>query len=201
LTSIVLVLTALGFFVRDGALLGIQWILVTWAVIIAAFAGILGFFNVIAVHITRLSNRESGWIYSLVLIISAVFVLIVGVGELVFRPEEGIWGPLMAPVFVWVIAPLEAAAAALLPFVLTYAVFRLLRMDRRQGTLIFLISAMIILVSRIPVHGLGSALQDLRAFWLSWLAVPGLRAILIGVALGISMTALRLIMGVDRPQS
>jgi hypothetical protein len=201
LTAVVLVLTALGFFVRADALLGIQWILVTWAVIIAAFAGILGFFNVIAVHITRLSNRDTGWGYSLVLVISAVCVLIIGVGELVFHPEKGIWGPLMDPVFVWVIAPLEAAAAALLPFLLTYAVFRMLRMDRRKGTLVFLVSAMIILVSRIPLRGLGLALQDLREFWLSWLAVPGLRAVLIGVALGISMTALRLIMGIDRPQN
>ncbi len=143
LTSVVLVLTALGFFVRADALLGIQWILVTWAVIIAAFAGILGFFNVIAVHITKLSNRDSGWVYSLVLVISAVCVLIVGVGELVFRPEEGIWGPLMDPVFVWVIAPLEAAAAALLPFILTYAVFRMLRMDRRKGEVAIIVNGKI----------------------------------------------------------
>ncbi len=199
LTSIILVLTALGFFVRADALLAIQWILVTWAVIIAAFAVILGFLNVLAVHIGRLASRTDGWAYSLVLIISAVCILIIGLGELAFRPEEGLWGPLMGPVFVWVIAPLEAAAAALLPFVLTYAAYRMLRMDLRKGALIFLVSAVVILISQLPLQNLDAALRDLRQFWLSWLAIPGLRAVLIGVALGISMTALRLIMGIDRP--
>jgi hypothetical protein len=199
-TSIVLVLTALGFFVRADALLATQWILVTWAVMIAAFATILGFLNVIAVHISKLANRTGGWVYSLVLIISAVCVLIIGLGELVFRPEEGLWGPLMGPVFLWVIAPLEAAAAALLPFILTYAAYRMLRMELRKGAVVFLVSAAIILVSQLPLQNLDTALRDMRGFWLSWLAIPGLRAVLIGVALGISMTALRLIVGIDRPQ-
>ena len=61
LTSIVLLLTLLGFFVQADALLGIQWVLVNWAVTIAAFAVILGFLNVLAVHIGKLASRASGW--------------------------------------------------------------------------------------------------------------------------------------------
>lgn len=190
----------LGFFVRVGSLLGIQWILVKWAVIIAAFAIILGFFNVIAVHVGKLASRASGWPFSLVLIISAVSVLAVGLGELIFRPEEGLWGPLMTPVFVWVIVPLQAATAALLPFILTYAAYRMLRLDRQRGAVIFLISALVVLIGGLPLVGLSEGLEDLRQVWLAWLAVPGLRAVLIGVVLGISMTALRLMMGIERPQ-
>jgi hypothetical protein len=200
LTSVVLLFTMLGFFVDDDTVLGIQWILVRWAVIIAAFAIILGLLNVMAVHIGKLASRASGWPYSLVLIISAVSVLAVGVGELVFGPEEGLWGPLMAPVFVWVIVPMQAATAALLPFILTYAAYRLLRLDRRRGASVFLVSALVVLISRLPLVGLVEELQVLRQGWLSWLAIPGLRGVLIGVALGISMTALRLIMGIDRSQ-
>jgi len=200
LTAVVLLLTLLGFFVRDNTLLGIQWILVRWAVIIAAFAVILGFLNVIAVHISKLAGRVAGWPYSLVLIISAIIVLAVGLGELIFRPDEGLWGPLMAPIFVWVIAPLQAATAALLPFILTYAAYRMLRLNRQRGAFIFLFSALIVLIGRLPLPDLGTGLQDFREAWFSWLAIPGLRAVLIGVALGVSMTALRLIMGIDRPQ-
>jgi hypothetical protein len=190
LTSIVLLLTLLGFFVHEDSLLAIQWVLVRWAVIIAAFAVILGFLNVISVHIAKLAGRTSGWPYSLA----------IGLGELIFRQDEGLWGPLMAPIFVWVIAPLQAATAALLPFILTYAAYRMLRWDRQRGSLIFLISALIVLIGRLPLPDLGTGLQDLHDAWLSWLAIPGLRAVLIGVALGISMTALRLLMGIDRPQ-
>jgi hypothetical protein len=200
LTSVILLFTLLGFFVNAGALLGVQWILVNWAVIIAAFAIVLGFINVLVVHVGKLTSRESGWFYSLVLILSAVVVLAVGLGELIFHPEEGLWGPLMAPIFVWVIVPLQAATAALLPFILTYAAYRMLRLGRQGGVFIFLISALVVLIGQMPLPGLGVGLKNFRDVWLSWLAIPGLRAVLIGVALGIAMTALRLIMGIDRPQ-
>ncbi len=201
LTSVTLILTALGFFVRADTLLSVQWILVTWAAIIAAFTVILGFLNVMAVHIGKLASRAEGWPYSLVLIITAVSVLAIGLGELIFDAQMGLWGPVMEQVFVWIVVPLEAAAAALLPFILTFAAYRMLRMDRRKGAFVFLISALIIVVGQLPLQGISEDLGDLRAFWLAWLAIPGLRAVLIGVALGISMTVLRLGLGVDRPQS
>jgi hypothetical protein len=199
LTSIVLILTLLGFFVRNDATLGIQWILIRWAVIIAAFAALLGLLNVLMVHVARLASRASGWPYSLALILSVVAVLAVGLGELIFRPEEGLWGPLMAPQFTWVVVPLQAAAAALLPFILTYAAFRMVG-SRQKGALIFLVSALIVLIGQLPLSGLNGELLDLREIWLSWLAIPGLRAVVIGVALGIGMVTLRLMLGVDRPQ-
>jgi hypothetical protein len=59
---------------------------------------------------------------------------------------------------------------------------------------------LIVLIGRLPLPELGTGLRDFHDAWLSWLAIPGLRAVLIGVALGISMTALRLLMGIDRPQ-
>jgi hypothetical protein len=201
LTSIIVLLTLLGFFVQANALLGIQWVLVKWAISIAAFAVILGFLNVIAVHVGKLASRASGWPYSLALILSAVIVLAIGLGELIFRPQEGLWGPLMAPVFTWVIAPLPAAAAALLPFILTFAAYRMLRLGRERGAFVFLISTLVVLIGRLPLPGLSEGLRDFRETWLTWLAIPGLRAVLIGVALGIAMMALRLIMGIDRPQS
>jgi hypothetical protein len=201
LTSVITLLTLLGFFVNVDALLGIRWILVNWAVIIAAFAIVLGFINVLSVHISKLTSRESGWFYSLVLILSAVIVLAVGLGEVIFEPENGLWGPILGPLFVWVLAPLQAATAALLLFILAYAAFRMLRLGRQRGAVIFLISALVVLIGQVPLPGLDGGLQDLREAWLAWLAIPGLRAVLIGVALGIAMTALRLIVGIDRPHS
>ena len=201
LTSFVLLLTLLAYFVRNDALLGIQWILVKWATMIAAFAVILGFLNVIAVHIGKLGSRAEGWPYSATLIISAVAVLAIGLGGLLSRPEEGLWGSLMNPVFVWIIVPLQAASAALLPFILTYAAFRMLRTNRKIGAGVFLISALVVVISQLPILGMQEVLQDVRGIWLSWLAIPGLRAVMIGVALGISMAGLRLIVGIERPQS
>lgn len=201
LTSVILLLTLLGFFVHADALLGMQWILVNWAIIIAAFAIILGVFNVLAVHIGKLVNRESGWFYSAVLILSVIVIGIVGLGDLLFYPEEGLWSPRLAPIFVWVLAPLQAATAALLPFILTYAAYRMLRQGRQRGVFVFLISVLVVLISQMPLPGSSEALGELRDVWFSWLAIPGLRAVLIGIALGVTMTALRLVMGIDRPPS
>jgi hypothetical protein len=187
--------------VQSDALLGIQWILFRWAIIIAAFAVIFGFLNIIAVHVSKLAGRASGWPYSVALIVSAVVVLAIGLGEIIFQSEEGLWGPLMKPIFTWVISPLQTAAAALLPFILTYAALRMLRLGRQRGAYVFLISASVVLIGQLPLSGLGADLRDLREAWLAWLAVPGLRAVLIGVALGISVMALRVMMGIDRPQS
>jgi len=199
-TSVVLLLTLLGFFAERGVLVGIQWILVNWAMIIAAFAVILGLVNILAVHIGKLTTRASGWPYSLVLILSAVGVFAIGLGETIFRPEEGLWGPVMSLLYVWVIAPLQAAAAALLPFILTYAAYRMFRLGRKPGVGLFLLSALVVLITQLPLPNLVPELRGLREIWLSWLAIPGLRALLIGIALGIAMTALRLMMGIDRPQ-
>jgi hypothetical protein len=194
-------LTLLGFFVQVEALQVIQWVLVRWAVIIVAFSGLLGVINVLTVHVGKLTTRAPGWFYSLALILSAVAVLVIGIGESLFPLEEGLGEPLLAPVFEWIIAPLQAAAAGLLVFILTYAAYRMLRLKRRASVFVFLLSASVILVSHVRLSGWGTGLQNLRDIWLSWLAVPGLRAVLIGVALGVTMMALRLIMGIDRPQS
>jgi hypothetical protein len=205
LTSVVLAFTLLGFFVNaeteiGRSLLGFQGVLVNWAVIIAAFAFILGFLNVLAVHLGKLTRRAPGWFYSAVLLISATIVLGLGLAEMYYYPQDGLWGPMMAAIFTQVIAPLQAAAAALLLFILTYAAFRMLRRSSPGGVFIFLLSALVVLVSQLPVPNLGPGLQELRSIWFSWLAIPGLRAVLIGVALGIAMTALRLIMSIDRVQ-
>lgn len=199
-TSVVLLLTLLGFFAKSDVLVGIQWILVNWAIIIAAFAIILGLINILAVHIGKLTTRASGWPYSLALILSAVGVFAVGLGEMIFRPEEGLWGPVMSLLYVWVLAPLQAAAAALLPFILTYAAYRMFRLGRKPGVLLFLLSALVVLITQLPLPNLVPELRGLREIWLSWLAIPGLRALLIGIALGMAMTALRLMMGIDRPR-
>lgn len=197
--SIIAVLTLLGFFVPVDSVMAIQGLFIHWSIIIAAFAVILGSINVLSVHVSKLAGREPGWFYSLVLILSAVIVLVVGVGELIFVEEEGLWGPLLSLIFTSVIVPLQASAAALLLFVLTFAAYRMLRVSRRSGSLIFLVSALVILITQLPLPGLGKVFQVTRDLWVSILVVPGLRAVLIGVALGIIMVTLRMILGIERP--
>jgi hypothetical protein len=198
-TVVVLILTFLGYFVDVNVLLVVQPVLIRWAVLIAGVAIIIGFLNVIGVHVFKLTSRAPGWFYSLVLIISAVSVLAIGLGELAFNSDAGLSGPLIMPVFINVIAPLYASTAALLPFILTFAAFRMLRLGRQRGAFLFMFSAAIVVLSQLPLSSISPELEWLRDIWLAWLAVPGLRAVLIGVALGISVMALRVMAGIERP--
>ncbi len=172
----------------------IQWVLVQWVVIIAAFALILGFFNVLQVHLERVARQESGWFYSLVLVLTAITVLIFGLGG---GPgdEPFLW------FFRWVLLPLGASIAALLVFILTYAAYRTLRLRRQTGGLIFLLSAIVILVGRIALVGpAGPLVTWFRDRWLA-AAIGGMRGLILGVALGTIATGLRLLLGAERVQS
>jgi hypothetical protein len=200
-TTIIAVLALLGFFVSDEseAVQGFQWILVNWAVTIAAFAMILGLLNLWAVHLNRmlsgLRGGQSGFLYSLALMVASIGVLAVGLWE-------GPAGSITMNLFTWIIAPLQAAIAALLLFVLTYSAYRLLTLRRQLGVFLFLAAALVVLIAQVPLPGWSETLSDVRTIWLGWLATPGLRGVLLGVALGTVMMAFRwLLTGFDRSYS
>lgn len=199
LTTAVAVLTLLGFFVPAKteqslvkAIQGFQWLLVSWAIIIAAFAVILGVLNLWSVHIKRFFTREPGFQYSPILVASSIAVLAIGL-------LEGPSGSLTMDVFVWIISPLQAALTALLLFALTYSAYRLLRLRRQLDVFIFLFAALVVLIGRVPLPDWSDTLTAIHDKMITWLAIPGLRGLLMGVALGTTIMVLRLLTGVDRP--
>ena len=168
-------LDALGFFFLDTA------------VILGAFAVILGFFNVLGAHVQRVRTRQTAWPYSVILILFALFVLVIGL----IQPAS----PLFQQVFSAVQYPLQAAIASLLIFFVAAAAFRSLRV-RSFESFILVGVALIVLLGQIPLSGELTAIKD----WiLSVPAMAGLRGLILGVALGTVVTALRVLMGIDRP--
>ncbi|HEC34237.1 MAG TPA: hypothetical protein ENI37_05920 [Chloroflexi bacterium] len=172
--------------------------LIRWAVIIAAFAFILGFFNVLRVHLGRITRRKSGGLYSSILILSALVSLAVTTAGFVTssaRPLSDWW-------FHYVLSPLQASAAGLIAFTLSLAAFRLLRSRRSAGALLFLFAAAIVLLGTLPFPGpAGEQLALLREWWLAIPATAGMRGLLIGVGLGTMLMGLRVLTGLDRPYS
>ena len=96
---------------------------------------------------------------------------------------------------------------SLLAFFVASASYRAFRAKTREAT-ILLVAAFIILVGRTP---LGYYLTCWLPDWLSFLHIPNLsawimstpnlagqRAIMIGIALGIIATSLKLILGIER---
>lgn len=186
-------LVLLGYFFNRVANIRVQ--LLEWAILLAGFAVLLGLSNLFIVHVNKIRRKEKGSFYSLLLVISLLVTFFLAVWK---KPED----PTVVAVFTAVQLPVEASLMALLAVTLTYASFRLLRRRLNLFSVIFLISALLMLFSTAPLPYLGDPLglsATLRPWIAQVLAAGGARGILIGVALGTLVTGLRILFGADRP--
>ncbi|NLE43395.1 MAG: hypothetical protein GX620_01635 [Chloroflexi bacterium] len=167
--------------------------LLEWAVVVVAFAFLLGLGNILRVHGARLVRVSPGWVYSLILIIAVAVGLIVAF--------VGAEASLTQSVYTIAARPLGASMAALLLFTLVAAVFRLFRARRSFDAVVFLIAVLLTLVLSTPFIGLGPTLQGPREFLVHVLGMAGVRGLLIGVALGTLISALRVLLVGDWPHS
>lgn len=164
-------------------------------VITTAITIIIGIFNLLAVHTSRIGRRRGGWVYSIVLVISAAGVLILYILEKanVLSGEPAITTVLLETVQV----SIESALAGLVLFALVYGAYRMMYRRVTWGSILFTLVLLILLVGALPLSGLGliTSLRD----WL--LAVPvsaGARGILLGIALATVVTGVRVLIGQDR---
>jgi len=174
-------------------LIGLRTILINIAVIVAGMALLLGFFRLLNFHLRRVQQRKSS--LSLVALIVAIVVFVVLVADRLLNLNLGA----AAIVFNVIIAPIQSSLGALLAIFLGAAAFRMAQRRRTWGTLWFLLSAIVVLLTQIPVSS-NSLLLPIRQFF-DALAMGGLRGLLLGVALGTLAVAFRVLLAIDRPQS
>ena len=176
-------LNALGYFFIDSA------------IIVAAFAIILGFFNIMIVHFKKIGNRQRDWPYSIILLIAMWIVLIFGL------LDGGAASPTVRWIFQYIQFPIQATIASLLAFFVASAAYRAFR-ARNFESILMLIVGIIVLLGQTP---LGASMWDQLPTIKDWiLGVPslaGARGIILGVSLGTVATGLRILLGIDRPYS
>ena len=174
-----------------------------WFSIIQATAIWLGALNLIKVSGDKVYKRQSDWPFSLVIIITFLLMVIVGFffsgGRRFLDP-----GTPFSQLYDYVYSPLVAMMFALLAFFVGSASYRAFRARNKQAT-VLLLAAFFVMLGRVP---LGDALTCWLPNWLhmslisNWIMnVPntaGQRAIMIGIALGIVSTSLRMILGIER---
>ena len=173
---------------------GIQSTLVGWAIILAAFALLLGIFNLALVHWRKINIKAPGSTYSLVLLTSMILTIILA-------SLSGPTGGLTLWLFNTFQVPVEVSLLAVLAVILLYAAARLLRRKPRWDTILFLVTVLLVLLGSVPLLFIGE-IAPLNAVqnWLSQVpAVAGARGLLLGVALGTVATGLRILIGRDRP--
>jgi len=174
-----------------------------WFSIIQATAIWLGALNLIKVSGDKVYKRARDWPFSLVIILSFLLMTVVGFffsGGRRFLDQ----GTAFSQLYDYVYSPLVAMMFALLAFFVGSASYRAFRARNREAT-VLLLAAFFVMLGRVP---LGDALSGWLPNWLhmsnisSWIMnVPNLagqRAIMIGIALGIVSTSLRLILGIER---
>ena len=200
------IIVLLGYFVQldqipaDGLIRNIfqlRLLIMRWAVLLAAVSLGIGLVNLFLVHWTKVSEQGAGWKYSAVLIVTFLVTLLLG---LVFGPDSRV----VLFLFNSIQLPVETSLVALLAITLSLAGFRLVAQRRDLISLVFVGTALLVLI------GSGPGILSTESFFFSffaglrnWLAqvaaAGGARGILLGVALGSIVTGLRVLLAVDRP--
>lgn len=199
ITGIAGLIVLLSFVFPDLAPLRI--VLINIAVIVAGMALLLGFVRLLNFHLRRVQQRRSGYSLIALIVAGVVFagLFIERFLNLLNTNQPVASLPIGNLVFNSVIAPIQSSLGALLAIFLGVAAVRMAQRRRTWGTLWFLVSAIVVLLTQIPVTE-SSILQPIRQFF-DALAMGGLRGLLLGVALGTLAVALRVLLAIDRPQS
>jgi uncharacterized membrane protein YhaH (DUF805 family) len=171
-----------------------------WVRIVFAFALVLGLANLLSLHGRRLRQRQAGWGYSLVVYLSFALMLFFMV---LYNDGGGPLSPLAESggyqwLFLYVQNPCGSTMFSILAFFISSAAYRTFR-ARTPEAAILLVSAVVVMLGRVPIGALISDSIPQAAQWL--MTVPNLaakRGILLGVSLGAIATSLRIIFGIER---
>ena len=200
------IIVLLGYFFGTNAsgeitLLGIlQSYFLRGAVVVAGVALLVGVSNLTAVHIKRIKQGES--IYSLITVLALLLTLLVGAYDLwmtYFQGESGLrytrW------IFENIQLPIESSLMAIIAVSLTYAAIRLLSRRLNFMSVVFSVVVIILLVGAIPAIAASdfNILSSIRNWVMSVPVVGGTRGIVLGMAMGIIATGIRILLGTDRP--
>lgn len=221
--TIPLIITALGGFILIiayfiPAIQGWGEIAAIWFDILAAIAFILGGGNLLKIHLKKVSDRISGWGYSVIVIVAFLVTLTMGLGKIGVNPNpmyptfahSGEYREIGSPfwwLYEYAFKPLTATMFAMLAFYIASAAFRAFRAKNVEAILL-LGTAFIILLGRtfagvyltawLPESLSGLKVENLTITIMSVFNTAGNRAIMIGIALGIASTSLKVLLGIDR---
>jgi len=221
--SVPLLITALGGFILIIAYFipaaqGWGEVAAIWFDILASIAFILGGGNLIKIHLKKISDKNAGWAYSAITLAAFLITLIVGLGKVGVNPNpkypeyalSGHYREIGSPfwwLYEYAFKPLTATMFAMLAFYISSAAFRAFRAKNLEAILL-LGTAFIILLGRtftgvyltawLPDWMSGLKLENLTVVIMSVFNTAGNRGIMIGIALGVASTSLKVLLGVDR---
>lgn len=183
----------LSYLVPIDPLADVRAMLVGWATVLGAFALCLAYLNLLRVHLGRLFQKQSAHRFaSLVLVAAALASLAL----VIWQGPDGIFSIYLVD---YVLVPGQSALLALTAVTLVVSGMRVFRTRRHVNSLLFLGVVVLMLLSAVP--WIYPRAARVVVDFVRSMATGGMRGLLLGVILGITMTGLRIIFGVDRPHS
>jgi hypothetical protein len=218
ITTIAGIILILSYFIPAAQAWGED--VTVWFDILAAIAFILGGGNLLKSQLQKVSDKRPGWGYAAVTVIAFLGTLAVGLLKIGVAPNEqypdhawsgeyNVEGSAFWWLYAYVFAPLTSTMFAMLAFYVASAAFRAFRAKNIEAILL-LGTAFIILLGRtyagvwltnaIPEDGswAGLRLENVTETIRTVFTTTGTRAIMIGIALGVASTSLKIILGIDR---
>lgn len=176
-----------------------------WENIVFAFAFLLGLLSLFVSHYGKIRRRQDGWGYSIFVfvgfLIMVIPALMSGGKQMVDGQVTGLgWS------FRYVYTALSGTMFAVLAFYIVSTAYRSFRIKSAQALVLF-VAAFILILGKVP---LGQMIWDSVMQWtgygidsvIEWImsvpAVAGKRGIMIGIAIGSVVTALKIIFGIER---
>jgi hypothetical protein len=185
----------IGFFVPHPAVRNLYSDMQNWAIVVVGCTYVLGVANLLRINTRQIQRRERDWAFKIVLVAGMLITMAVGFSE-GSRYSE------VTSRFQWIYrtfySPMAATMFALLAFFIASAAFRAFRI-RSAEALLLAIAAFILMLGRVPLGGAIHPLLPQAADWL--MEIPqnaAKRGILIGAALGVMATGIRVILGLEK---
>lgn len=201
-TAVIGLFMILSFFVPHQVVSVPADFLQVCAVIVVAFGYVLGGANVLRLNFDAIYRRQDNWPYKIVLVLGLLATLIIGAVE---GPGFLAAGTRSKWIYDHLYSPMSATMFSLLAFYIASAAFRAFRIRTTEAAFLA-IAALIVMLGRVPVGHVLTAwmpVEELRLGAMQeWIMeIPqnaAKRAILIGAALGVMATGLRVILGIER---
>ncbi len=167
--------------------------------ILVATAGVIGLVVLVRHHLLNVSRRGRLWKYSTITIIGVVLYLIVGLYGVATHEQHYM---LASELFAWVYnniyVSMDMTIFSLLAFFIASAAYRAFRLRSLEASILLIVGSLMLL-GRAPVGGvIWEGFPEIATWLLNVPNTAGTRAILMGIAIGAILLAIRQLLGIER---
>jgi uncharacterized membrane protein YfcA len=180
-----------------------EWIRNDLLRVLSAFAVVLALGSLLRVHSDKIRRKRRNWQYSWLLLIAFAVSAIIGLfggvaGDGILPTAVGSFSYDIQTLYENIVIPLASSMFALLAFFMASAAYRAFRVRSMEATLL-LTAAFIVMIGVLP---LGYSISKHLPAFVQWILnvpnVAGQRGIVLGIALGVVATSLKIILGIER---